>query len=114
MKPITHVKMRFLPLLAVSLGLLAMLTVACGEKKEDQATSAVEADTGDAQFVNIRCPMMGTVIDPAKVTPALTRMHEGAKVGFCCPMCVPKWDDLTDDQKDAKLVEAGETGETGD
>ncbi len=106
MKSLTDMKMRFLPLLAISLGMLAILTVGCG--KENDGQDVHHAAEGDAQFANTTCPMMGNAIDPTKVTPELTRMHGEQKVAFCCGMCPPKWDALTDDEKDAKLAETSD------
>ena len=57
-------------------------------------------------FVNVRCPIMGTAINPASVPPALVRQYKGQKVAFCCGMCPPQWDRLTPAQKDAKLKAA--------
>jgi predicted RNA-binding Zn-ribbon protein involved in translation (DUF1610 family) len=56
--------------------------------------------------VNAKCPMTGKAIDPAKVPSELTRMYKGQKVGFCCPMCPPAWDKLSDAEKDTKLKDA--------
>jgi hypothetical protein len=53
--------------------------------------------------VNVRCPIMGTKIDPADVPEELTRQWKGKTVGFCCPGCPAKWDELTDEQKKEKL-----------
>ncbi len=61
-------------------------------------------------FVNTICPIMGSKIDPAKVTDALTRDFHGQKVAFCCPMCPPKWDKLSDAEKQAKLTKAINSG----
>ena len=58
---------------------------------------------GKLVFVNSRCPVMGNEIDPAKVTPALTRTYKGRKVAFCCAGCLPQWEKLTEDQKEGKL-----------
>jgi hypothetical protein len=54
-------------------------------------------------FVNNRCPIMGRKIDPAKITPALTRTFKGKKLALCCAGCAPKWDKLSAAQKDVKL-----------
>ena len=54
--------------------------------------------------VNALCPIMGSKMDPANVPPGLTRMFRGQKVGFCCAMCLPIWDKLSDDDKKAKLA----------
>ena len=62
------------------------------------------APVAAAKFVNSHCPIMtANAIDPAKVTDALTRDYKGQKVAFCCAMCPPAWDKLTDAEKDAKL-----------
>ncbi len=55
--------------------------------------------------VNDRCPITGKSIDMKNVPPDLTRMYKGMKVGFCCPACPPKWDSMSDEEKDAKLAE---------
>ena len=52
---------------------------------------------------NLRCPIMGSPIQPGKVDNQLTRDYEGHKVAFCCPGCPGEWDKLTDAQKQAKL-----------
>jgi len=54
-------------------------------------------------YVNTRCPIMGSPIDPAKVTAELTREYQGQKVAFCCGGCPAAWDALTDTEKAAKL-----------
>ena len=55
-------------------------------------------------FVNNKCPIMGTTINPADVTEDLTREYKGQKVAFCCKMCPAEWDKLSDAEKDAKLA----------
>lgn len=57
--------------------------------------------------VNANCPMMGSPVDPARVTPALYREHEGQGVGFCCGGCPAAWDRLSDEQKAERLEAAG-------
>ena len=56
--------------------------------------------------VNSKCPMMGNKFDSAKVAPELVRDFGGKKVGFCCAMCLPNWDKLSDVEKTAKLAKA--------
>ncbi len=55
--------------------------------------------------VNGKCPISGKEFDKMDVPADRTRMYKGMKVGFCCPMCPPQWDKLSDDEKDAKLKE---------
>ena len=56
------------------------------------------------QFANNRCPIMGSPINPSKVTKNLVRTYMGQKVAFCCAGCPSTWDKLTNAQKQAKLV----------
>lgn len=55
-------------------------------------------------FVNDRCPILGTPIDPTKVTTALTRRYGGQRVAFCCAGCPQAWDRLGNAEKTAKLA----------
>ena len=59
-----------------------------------------------SKFANTTCPIMGSKIDPAKVTKELTREYKGQTVTFCCAECPPVWDSLSDTEKDAKLAQA--------
>ncbi len=56
--------------------------------------------------VNVRCPMLGTPIDPDAVPDGLYRVHRGRGVGFCCAGCPEAWDRLTEAEKDEKLAAA--------
>ena len=87
---------------ACCLGLLVILTAGC--EKEAEKPVEGEAIQKTAEFVNIRCPIMGTPIDPAKVPDSLTREYKGKKVAFCCAGCPVAWDELSDAEKDAKLA----------
>ncbi len=59
------------------------------------------------RFLNDRCPIMGTKINPDNVPADLTRVYGQGKVAFCCGGCPAQWDSLTEAQKTAKLKEAG-------
>ena len=63
---------------------------------------AAPAET--AQFVNAKCPIMGSVIKPEKVTADLIKEFKGQKVAFCCAGCPDKWDAMSDEDKAAKLL----------
>jgi hypothetical protein len=67
---------------------------------------AIATASSATVFANTKCPIMGTPIDPAKVPESLTRTYKDQKIAFCCPMCLPQWDKLTDAQKDTKLQAA--------
>lgn len=73
------------------------------DAEKDAKLNAVRAPAG---VVNKRCPIMGSVLDPAKVPQELTRVWKGQKVGFCCAGCPAAWDRLSDAEKDAKLKAA--------
>lgn len=56
------------------------------------------------KFANVRCPIMGSPINPDKVAENLIRDYNGEKIAFCCGGCPGQWDKLTDSEKDAKLA----------
>lgn len=58
------------------------------------------------KFANTRCPIMGSPINPDKVSKDLIRDYKGQKVAFCCQGCPQQWDKLSDTQKAAKLAKA--------
>ena len=89
--------------LAAAAASVALTLSAGGCRKESGRPPAAATAQGAAVFVNGTCPIMGTPIDPANVTPDLVREYKGQKVAFCCAMCPPQWDKLTDAEKDAKL-----------
>ncbi len=76
-------------------------------KKLVLACQKAKSEMCKGKIVNARCPMMGTKLDPSKVTASLTKTHKGKKVGFCCAGCPSAWDKLTDQQKQEKLDKAG-------
>lgn len=91
----------------IVLTLLSLLLVAAGCGKEAPPSTGPAATTpATGPFVNSVCPIMGTPIHPASVPASLTREYKGQKVAFCCSMCPPVWDKLTDAEKDAKLAKA--------
>ncbi|MGC9455837.1 MAG: hypothetical protein ACP5HU_13400 [Phycisphaerae bacterium] len=60
--------------------------------------------------VNERCPVMGNPIDPENLSAENTRLYRGKRVGFCCPACPAKWDEMSDEEKQEALKEAGAAG----
>jgi Tfp pilus assembly protein PilX len=56
--------------------------------------------------VNSVCPIMGGKFDPNKVKPNLVVAYKDGKVGFCCAGCIPKWNKLSNAQRDQKLAAA--------
>jgi hypothetical protein len=53
--------------------------------------------------VNAKCPVMGGLVNMKGHPENLTLMYKDQRIGFCCPMCLPKWDAMTDAEKDAAL-----------
>ncbi len=91
------------------LALTVLVLVACslailgGCKKEEPAAGG----GGVTTYANTKCPiMLSSVIDPGKVTAALVKDFKGEKVALCCGQCPPKWDELSDAEKTAKLAAA--------
>ena len=56
------------------------------------------------KFANVRCPIMGSPINPDKVAKNLIRDYKGQKIALCCGGCPGQWDKLTDAEKGAKLA----------
>jgi hypothetical protein len=77
--------------------------------KAQQMLAAIKEDIGKyvkPKFANVRCPVMGSPINPDKVAKNLIRDYKGQKIAFCCGGCPVTWDKLTDAEKDSKLAKA--------
>lgn len=61
------------------------------------------------EFANIRCPIMGSPINPDKVAENLIRYYKDQKIAFCCGGCPVTWDKLTEAEKESKLAKAKPT-----
>ncbi len=61
------------------------------------------------KFANVRCPLMGSPINPDKVTKNLIRDYKGEKIAFCCAGCPAAWDKFSDTVKAAKLAKVKPT-----
>jgi len=107
---------RDLPIAILSIG-QAIKAAETGDKKTELAELnkavntlvTIHAALGKhvkPQFVNSRCPIMGSPIGRDRVDPSLTRDYNGQKIAFCCGGCPSAWDKLTDTQKQAKLLGA--------
>ena len=96
-------KTRFAMATLAAIVLPALLLGACtsGEKTEDPAMCQ-QPKPGAITSENDYCVIMNA--DP--VDPELTREWNGHKVGFCCKGCLPKWDALSDAEKQAALDKA--------
>jgi hypothetical protein len=89
---------KWLPLLAV----LMWAMVSCSH---DHSTPvAADPNTLAVKVVNAKCPIQGETL--GQVPQSLTRQFQGKTVGFCCDMCPPVWDKLSDEEKASKLQAA--------
>ena len=75
-------------------------------RKVLEALHARVKPAASGRIVNSVCPIMGGKFDPDKIDPKLVVAYKDGKVGFCCAMCIPKWNKLSDAEKDKKLAAA--------
>jgi hypothetical protein len=75
-------------------------------EKKDGMSMANANDEGTSTIANSKCPLMGTPLSKENYPNKLIREYKGMKIGVCCPECLPMWDKLTDEEKDAKLKAA--------
>ncbi len=95
--------------LALGLGMMAgcqnqmSATPGCPCEPGAKHTLAMTGTT--VQVVNDRCPIAGShSVGKDRVQDvALVRDFRGKKVGFCCENCLPVWDKLSDERKQAAL-----------
>lgn len=76
------------------------------EAQESMTKMMASAAPAVVAVVNARCPITGEKIDSTKVAADLVTTYKGQKIGFCCAMCPPAWDKLSDADKDKKLADA--------
>jgi hypothetical protein len=99
-------------LMKLTLALLFCGVVCCAGcgTQEDTASSASDADasslpdsatSGEAIMtaVNAYCPIMGGEVTEEG---GLTQWN-GKAIGFCCAPCIEEWNELSDEEKEAKL-----------
>lgn len=98
----------------LGLMLAAALMVGCGDAKTDSKTdaktgsAATEGDAAAMAFANTKCPLMGGEVDPE----GEYSVWDGKKIGYCCDGCKEKFDELTDEEKEAKLAETNPKDES--
>lgn len=84
--------------------LLALFTLISGLTLSAGCTQT-DAPTTDTTPVNSLCPIMGHQIAET----GSTTTWKDQTIGFCCKACLPKWDDLSDDEKAAQLASPSKT-----
>ena len=65
------------------------------------AGTGSKSSSGQAA-VNGKCPVTGEELP----NDYCTTMFQGSTVGFCCEKCIPKWNGMSDADKQAKLKTA--------
>ena len=70
--------------------------VACETTQETSTTMPAEVSMG---MVNANCPIMGGAVDEGAAAE-----YKGNKVGFCCPGCINKWNEMSESDKDAFIA----------
>lgn len=81
----------------------ALILVSCASTPKDQdAAACLAPKPGTIVSVNSYCAIVPA--DP--VDPAVAVEWNSKTVAFCCKGCVPKWEKLTEAQKEAALAVA--------
>jgi hypothetical protein len=86
--------------LFVSIGLLVAACHSAGAQENE--SMCLKRKPGTIVTVNQYCAMV--LEDP--VDPSVVIDWKGQKVGLCCKGCIPKWEKLTEAEKDAALAKA--------
>ncbi len=91
-------------LTTTAIALVAAIALsACSTKPADESEAMCkEVKPGVVTSVNAYCAVV--LDDP--VNPEVFTDYKGQRVGFCCKGCLPKWEAMTDAQKDAALAKA--------
>lgn len=95
--------------------IISIAACANGCAKQSSATPGCPDKPGEAhdlamtgktvRVVNTHCPIAGshTVGKNMLQDAALVREFKGQNVGFCCQHCLPVWDKMSDEKKQAAL-----------
>lgn len=84
-----------------ALWICVLLAGACRATSEDESM-CLKRKPGTIVTANEYCAIV--LADP--VDPSIVVDWKGRKVGFCCKGCLPKWERLSDAEKDAALTAA--------
>ncbi|MCA9283945.1 MAG: hypothetical protein KDA22_01930 [Phycisphaerales bacterium] len=86
----------------ISTILAVVLLAACNSAPKEDASYCTSPKPGVITTVNEYC----VVVQEDPVNPEIVREWNGQRVGFCCNGCIPRWDKMTDAQKQAALDSA--------
>jgi len=92
------------PIPVIAIALFAVAT-GCSQKSSTSEGGDSAVATPAVTLVNSVCPMKGEPVDKT-----VTVEWNGKTVGFCCADCIPGWNELSDEEKEAKLAAAAEQG----
>ncbi len=98
---------RALPLVLMAglVGLTGLVVTGCGGEDEQREQSNTDAKV---VYINTRCPIMPqNEIKPDEVPEEMVTEFRGHKVAFCCGGCPSQWEQLSDEEKVAKLMAVG-------
>ena len=88
---------------ALAVAGLALPLAGCADSEQPAETTTVQPAPAmtETSLANEVCPIMG-----GAAKPSVTATWQGKTIGFCCEECIPEWNSLTDEQKEAKLLAA--------
>jgi hypothetical protein len=103
--------MRYFQITLLFASLAVLTALGCTQSSPAPEESATDSTSPAVTLVNAKCPIMGFDVDEE-----VTVEWNGKTVGFCCAECIPKWNELSEEEKGEKLAaadssEAGEMGE---
>lgn len=87
--------------------LFAGLVVAVGCTDSTGTDVSATQQVATVAAVNANCPIMGK---PVKDDGGCTDWN-GQTIGFCCPKCVDKWDELSEEDKTSHLADAAHSND---
>jgi len=82
------------------LGILLVVS-GCADTSTPTADETQPPIAESVLLANSVCPMMG-----GKAKDTVTVQWNEKTIGFCCPDCIPAWEELSDEQRTSKLAEA--------
>lgn len=100
--------MRFTQTTSLIAVLLTAVLAGCSQQTTDSNGDKSGPASSTITLTNAVCPMEG-----GKASDAVTVEWNGKTIGFCCPECIPAWNELSDEEKEAQLAAALPDAESG-